>query len=113
MTGYWMDDAKETLVNFGYMKKSIDCIKKCLEGGKSPEMEDRLKRMAASVRSTEMALSYLSEEQYDILDEFFITGTPGYVERLCEKFMCRRSTVYRLKNDALKSFYLYRFGAAD
>ena len=51
--------------------------------------------------------------QYDILDEFFITGLPGYVERLCKKYMCQRSTVYRLKNDALKSFYLYRFGAAD
>ncbi len=113
MNGYWKDDARETLVNFGYMKKSIDCIRRHLEGETSPELEDRLRRMAASVRSTELALSFLSEEQYDILDEFFITGTPGYVERLCKKFMCQRSTVYRLKNDALKSFYLYRFGAAD
>ncbi len=110
MNGYWMDDARETLINYGYMKKNIECICRLLERGNSPEMADRLRRMAASIRSTEQALSYLSEEQYNVLDEFFITGLPGYVERLCRKYTCQKSAVYRVRNDALKLFYFYRFG---
>ena len=113
MKNDWKLKAKESLVNFNYMKKSIACIKKQLEGFDNPELEEKLRRICAKVKSTELALSFLSDVQYEILDEFFNTGSDGYMDRLCRKLMCEKSTVYRLKNEALKAFYMYMFGSVD
>ena len=113
MKSDWKLKAKEALVNYNYMKKSTACIKKQLEGRDEPELEDRLKRITADVKSIEMALSFLPEDQYEVLDEFFMSGKDGYIDRLCERFICGKSAVYRLKNDALKAFYMYMFGSID
>lgn len=62
------------------------------------------------VKTIEKTLFLLSERQQDILSEFFIERSRGYMDRLMEKMHVEKSRVYELKDEALHNFTILRYG---
>lgn len=107
----WTDAAKETLRTLKYRRQAVDSMKKLLEAKEDPEVRERLRQVETSVMAAERALASLTGEQADILKDFYIERGDGYMDELCRKYRCARSTVYRLKSQALSAFSMTMFGS--
>lgn len=68
------------------------------------------KSAQAFVKTIEKTLFLLPERQQDILSEFFIERSRGYMDRLMEKMHVEKSRVYELKDEALHNFTILRYG---
>lgn len=80
---------------------------------KSQRMElayDANKRIIALV---ERGLADLKPAQRQILTDFYITRQPGYVDDLCAKLHVERTSLYRMKDTALKEFTLRMYGIME
>lgn len=65
------------------------------------------------VDSVERGLATLTEQQRDLLDKFFIHRTSNNISDLLEKFNVEQAQIYRLKDEALRSFTLARYGVLE
>lgn len=78
---------------------------------------ERLKTNIAATEAwltlIENGLRALTDQQRDILTEFYINRNPGHVERLAERYHIEKSKVYNQKNQALYDFTLLMYGVTD
>lgn len=80
---------------------------------KREELKKNLRIAKREVDITHKALKQLTDEEYKILDRFYISRIPGHVERLCEELCIERTRVYELKDEALKKFTLAAYGIVE
>ncbi len=107
-----MRSAKRLLTELSGKKTAAQCMKKLVSSGES-SLEARLKRTLADIEVTEMALGTLAERDREILSEFYVNRSEDPVDLLCKKLCCGRSTVYRMKREAMSRFVLSVFGCED
>ena len=78
---------------------------------------ERLKANIAATQAwlqlIENGLHALTDQQRDILTEFYIYHEPGHVERLMERYHIEKTKVYEQKNQALYDFTLLMYGVTD
>ena len=66
--------------------------------------------LKAAVGAVELALGGLHPDDRLLLYEFYVDRTKGYLGRLCRRFECSESSVYRKKRRALELFAMRLFG---
>lgn len=80
-------------------------------------MREELKRnldiAKKEVEITEKGLSELTEEQQTVLIRFFVCRSRGHVETLCEELCLEKSSVYKIKDEALKKFTMVCYGIVE
>ena len=78
---------------------------------------ERLKTNIAATEAwltlIENGLRALTDQQRDILTEFYIIRNSGHVERLMERYHMEKTKVYEQKNQALYDFTLLMYGVTD
>ena len=78
------------------------------------DRRDKLRSNQKYVRTwlagVERGLSVLDERERAVLDAFFIMRRENHVEYLCEQLHVERTTIYRIKDEALRKFTLARYG---
>ncbi|MCQ2456016.1 MAG: hypothetical protein MJ096_01535 [Clostridia bacterium] len=109
---YMMRSARESLRGHACRKNSLECMKRLMDGGDT-SLADRLKSAKAQVDAVEYAMSSLSEENRDVLREFYVAHDGESIDRLCRKYCCSVSTVYRMCRDALRTFTMTLYGRAE
>lgn len=77
------------------------------------ELEESLLRAQLQVSAVEKALSILNPEERMLLDRFFINAEPKAAERLAGDLAVDIKTVYRRKDEALRTFTLALYGVAE
>ena len=77
------------------------------------ELEESLTRTQLQVSAIEKALSTLNPEERMILDRFFICPEPKAAERLVGDLAVDVKTVYRRKDEALRTFTLALYGVFE
>jgi ribosomal protein S8 len=76
-------------------------------------ISENLKLAKRRIKSIELSLSRLSEEERVVLQEFFMQKQPRTSELLCEKLSCEQAHVYRKRAAALYKFTLAQYGNLD
>ncbi len=59
------------------------------------------------------ALATLSEQEREILNEFYINKREGHAERLCHRFCVEKSKVYTMKDEALRKMAIGMYGVIE
>ena len=77
------------------------------------KLSNNLKITKEIVYIIESALLTLTDKQRRILEVFFIERVQNHIDILCEELNVERSTVYRLKDEALYKFTIAMYGVAD
>ena len=77
------------------------------------ELEESLTRTQLQVSAIEKALSTLTPEERLLLDRFFIHPEAKAADRLAGDLCVDVKTVYRRKDDALRTFTLALYGVAE
>lgn len=79
------------------------------------DRREKLRRNQKYVRTwlagVERGLSVLDERERAVIDAFFVARRENHVEYLCEQLHVERTTVYRIKDTALRKFTLARYGS--
>ena len=65
------------------------------------------------LRMIDSALSTLSEQEREILNEFYINKREGHAERLCHRFCVEKSKVYTMKDEALRKMAIGMYGVIE
>ena len=65
------------------------------------------------VELTERGLSTLEERERRVLEGFYVTPETDHVFKLCTELFLEKSTLYRLKNEALRKFTLAQYGTVE
>ena len=84
----------------GTGENSMEDMWLCLIAEKADE-ERRLRIVCKSVREFNKAWSALTEDEKNVLNEFYIIGGKSAVDRLVQQYKCDPKTVYRKRDDAL------------
>jgi len=58
----------------------------------------------------ERGLAALTDDQRYVLTMFYIDRPRDYIEAICDKLHCEKSTVYKIKDAALRQFTLEQYG---
>lgn len=74
------------------------------------EIKQTLKAIKAAVTMVNTALKSLDPEERTILFDFYIHRKEGYIAELKDKLSYERSSVYNLKDRALKKFIYLLYG---
>lgn len=77
------------------------------------ELWRRLKDAKLWVSQVDRALGVLSEEEYQVLEYFYIHQAKGAVRSLCDRLNVEQSTVYRKRDAALRHFTLALYGVTE
>ena len=77
------------------------------------ELEESLLRAQLQISAIEKALSILNPEERMLLDRFFINPEPKAADRLAGDLAVDIKTVYRRKDEALRTFTLALYGVAE
>ena len=80
---------------------------------KRERLERNIKTIQSWVEWMEQGLRSLNAQQWDILNEFYMMRTPGYIERLMERYHVERERVYQLKDQALYDLTITLYGICD
>lgn len=75
--------------------------------------QTNLKIISAFVDQVDRALAVLTEEERVVLDGFYINRPTDYRNRLCDKLHIEESTLYRIKDNAIKRFTIALYGIKD
>ena len=73
-------------------------------------LEDNRLMLERQLDRIERGLDALGERERMVLDYFYIDRPEGYIDRLCEELSAEKSTVYRIKDDALYGFTMAMYG---
>ena len=121
----WKQEAVKDLQNYQKRKTALKNMRQAIHhtGGMEEWMlnniikRERLKSNIAATQAwlalIENGLQALTDQQRDILTEFYINRNPGHVERIMERYHMEKSKVYNQKNQALYDFTLLMYGIAD
>ncbi len=77
------------------------------------ELKKNYNAVAKSIKRVERGLSVLDDRERKILNGFYIHRMPGYIDKLTEELFCEKSTVYRVKDEALYKFTVAMYGVVD
>ena len=77
------------------------------------ELKRSLDQTQKWVDFVNQGLDHIAEDERRILDRFYINPARGNVERLCEELNCEQATVYRRREQALRSFTLSLYGCME
>lgn len=77
------------------------------------ELQESYMQTQMQVTAIERALSVLSQEERTLLDRFFVNPEPKAADRLAGDLHMDVPTVYRKKDDALRTFTLALYGIAE
>lgn len=72
-----------------------------------------LKIAEALVELTEKGLDVLDDRERQILEGFYMQRMDNHVEMLCDRFNIEKSSLYRLKDEALKKFTIAMYGTVE
>lgn len=65
------------------------------------------------IHRIDKGLAVLSDDQRKVLDGFYINRSLNYMDKLCDELHCEKSTVYRIKDEALHKFTVAMYGIVD
>ncbi len=65
------------------------------------------------IRLTEKGLEVLTERERKVLEGFYINPQENHVDLLCEELHFEKSSLYRLKDDALRKFTIAMYGTVE
>lgn len=65
------------------------------------------------IRLTEKGLEALTERERKVLEGFYINPQDNHVDLLCEELHFEKSSLYRLKDDALRKFTIAMYGTVE
>lgn len=77
------------------------------------ELERSREATRSWVEFVEKGLAILAEDERLILDRFYIHPAKGNVDRLCMELGCEQATVYRRREQALRSFTMALYGCME
>lgn len=77
------------------------------------ELKRSLEQTRKWVDFVNEGLDYIAEDERMILDRFYINPAKGNVERLCAELGCEQATVYRRREQALRSFTMSLYGCME
>lgn len=77
------------------------------------ELKRNLEIAKREVKITESALSELTENEQIVLLKFFVNRSPKHVDILCEQLNMEKSSVYKIKDEALRRFTMACYGVVD
>lgn len=77
------------------------------------ELANTLQQAKAWLKTTDRALSALSEEERMLLQRLYIYPEQGILDRLCIEFEAEKSTIYRRRDRALRHFTTAFYGVSD
>lgn len=78
------------------------------------EMKNNLQLTGRWLKTMDNALSKLTQEEYHVLDVFFIHPQKGAVNRLRDEFCLQEeSSIYRRREQALRRFTLHMYGMME
>ena len=72
-----------------------------------------LKDVSRAIDRVNRGLGVLDEREQKILNSFYIHRMPGYIDKLTEELFCEKSTIYRIKDEALYKFTIAMYGVVD
>ena len=72
-----------------------------------------LKVVEALIELTEKGLVALDQKERRVLDGFYINPIDNHVVKLCEELNIEKSSLYRLKDTALKKFTRSEYGIVE
>ena len=58
-------------------------------------------------------LAVLDDDEYKVLEGFYINRSSRHLDKLCDDLHCEKSTVYRIKDQALYKFTVAMYGIID
>ena len=58
-------------------------------------------------------LAVLDDDEYKVLEGFYINRSSRHLDKLCDDLHCEQATVYRIKERALYKFTLAMYGVVD
>ena len=77
------------------------------------ELKRRLKEAKLWVSVVDRALEVLDDEEWLVLDRFYIHRTKGAVSELCDRLNLEKSAVYDRRDKALRHFTLALYGVTE
>lgn len=117
----WLKEAEKELKSQGFRLKAAENLKERI-GVLSmlPKTQETIKQqfelynqLEATYKLTEICqntLASLPELEREILTEFYITPHKDHVDYICTMHAIEKSTVYRIKKQALEQFSNLMFG---
>lgn len=122
------DNLKERIfiLNERYISLRGVSISEPVKGGMSRQEEKMLDNIAererlgfslkvveALIELTEKGLVALDQKERRVLDGFYINPIDNHVVKLCEELNIEKSSLYRLKDTALKKFTRSEYGIVE
>lgn len=118
----WLKEAEKELKSQGFRLKATENIKERIGVlSKLPsskemieqnlELYNQLEALYKLTELCERALNCLPQLEREILTEFYITPHKDHVDYICTIHAVEKSTVYRIKKQALEQFSNIMFGA--
>lgn len=77
------------------------------------ELKANLEFVEREIELTLKGLQALTEREKTILTEFYINGTRGHLEKLCDDLYVSKTELYRQKDTALKKFTIAMYGIVE
>ena len=77
------------------------------------ELLQNYKTVKRSLERVNRGLEALDERERKVLNSFYIHRTEGYIDRLCDELYAEKSTIYRIKDQALYKFTIAMYGVVD
>ncbi len=77
------------------------------------ELVRALRQAKLWIETVERGLSILTEEEKTVLERFYIHPARGNLAKLCEELHLEQSSVYRLRDRALRQFTIALYGTPE
>ena len=118
----WVKEAEYELKNQSNRIKATENIKIRLDAlskvSSSPEilqkqldLYNQLEALSKLTDLCDKTLNMLSPLEKEVLLEFYVLPQKDHIDYICSQHAIEKSTVYRIKNSALKSFSTIMFGS--
>lgn len=101
--------SRETAVQGGQSHYEERLINNIVE---REHLEQNRRQLEWQIKRIERGLNALDERERTVLDYFYIDRPTCYLDRLCDELNAEKSTIYRIKDDALYGFTLAMYGMA-
>lgn len=94
----------------GACRREMRMVENIAERTRLQEARQHTQRL---VQLVEQGLGALDAEQRRVLEGFYLNTGKGRAEQLCAELGVERATVYRLRDEALRSYTLAMYGLVD
>lgn len=122
-----VENAKARIRALEYAAEGLQSSELTVAGRRRGRRDDRMvdnlaerERLKLNLRTAQTllkmidsALATLSEQEREILNEFYINKREGHAERLCHRFCVEKSKVYTMKDEALRKMAIGMYGVIE